>query len=236
MSEPTPDSPEPERNPDTVSRLRITQALRQADSRLRGNEAGRTGALSDGCRVVSGAVLGGLVAGSAFIARAIGLGLFLASRSRRYPPCSGFAGRAARTRWDGSIAAPALTSSGDDPYRYAGDTRPGCAGAVEAQRERTLASIKRIRAGLPSPRLANKYQNEPKKQGRHSHQLPDSAKKNSTESPAAGPAEDSANQSSTGEHPKGVKPADTGDKQVPDSENDDGNSHIDDDVAGEGRT
>jgi uncharacterized protein (TIGR02302 family) len=58
-------------------------------------------------------------------------------RSRPYSRCQVFAGRAARTRWGGSIAAPAFALA-----------------LWEAQRERTLASIKRIRAGLPSPRLA----------------------------------------------------------------------------------
>src|SRR5271155_3518020 len=127
LSGPTPDSPEPERSPEAASQLRIAQALRRAEFAIAWERSwphlARFLTVVGLFLVLSWA---GLWLVLPFVARAVGLGLFLAVALAALFPLSRF-------RWPSRQDALTLW---------------------EAQRERTLASIKRIRAGLPSPRLA----------------------------------------------------------------------------------
>ena len=156
LSGPTPDSPDPERNVDAVSRLRITQALRRAEFSIVWERSwphlARFLTVGGLFLVLSWA---GLWLVLPFVARAMGLGLFLILALVALWPLFRFrwpSRQDALTRLDrgtGIRHRPATTLTDtlktQDPVALA---------LWQAQRERTLASIKRIRAGLPSPRLA----------------------------------------------------------------------------------
>jgi uncharacterized protein (TIGR02302 family) len=156
LSGPTPDSPEPERSPEAASRLRIAQALRRSELAIAWERSwphlARFLTVVGLFLVLSWA---GLWLVLPFVARAVGLGLFLAVALAALFPLSRFrwpSRQDALTRLDrgtGIRHRPATTLTDtlktQDPVALA---------LWEAQRERTLTSIKRIRAGLPSPRLA----------------------------------------------------------------------------------
>ena len=161
MSGATPDPSEAVQNaavqnPDAVSRLRLTQALRRAQYAIAWERGwphlARVLTVAGLFLAVSWA---GLWLALPFLARAIGLGLFAALALAALFPVVWFrwpSRQEALTRLDRGTGirhrpATALTDTlaTQDPVALA---------LWQAQRERTLASIKRIRAGLPSPRLA----------------------------------------------------------------------------------
>jgi uncharacterized protein (TIGR02302 family) len=156
LSGPTPGSPEPERNFDAVSRLRITQAVRRSEFAIAWERCwphlARALTVAGLFLVLSWA---GLWLVLPFAARAIGLGLFLILALAALSPLLRF-------RWPGKPEALARLDRGTGilhrPATTLTDTLtnqdPVALALWQAQRERTLASIKRIRAGLPSPRLA----------------------------------------------------------------------------------
>jgi uncharacterized protein (TIGR02302 family) len=156
LSGATPDSPQPARDPDAVSRLQLTQALQRAKYAIAWERSwphlARLLSIAGLFLVVSWA---GLWLALPFAARAIGLGLFTLSALGalfpllrfRWPSREEALGRLDRGSGVRHRPATALTDTlvTQDPVALA---------LWQAQRERTLASIKRIRAGLPSPRLA----------------------------------------------------------------------------------
>ncbi len=156
MSGATPDPSEPARNPDAASRLQLTQALQRAKYAIAWERSwpslARLLTVAGLFLVVSWA---GLWLALPFIARAVGLALFVALALAALFPLVRFrwpSREQALSRLDRGSGirhrpATALTDSlaTSDPVALA---------LWQAQRERTLASIKRIRAGLPSPRLA----------------------------------------------------------------------------------
>ena len=148
------DTPDPT-EPDALSRLKLTQALSRAKYAIAWERGwpilARLLTVLGLFLVVSWA---GLWLSLPFLARAIGMLLFVAAAVAALWP-------ALRFRWPsreqglsrldhgsgiGHRPATALTDtlSSQDPVAQA---------LWQAQRERTLASLKRIRAGLPSPRL-----------------------------------------------------------------------------------
>jgi len=151
-----PDPSEPARDADAVSRLRLTQALRRAEFAIAWERGwphlARLLTVAGLFLVVSWA---GLWLALPFLARAVGLGLFVVLALAaafplawfRWPNRQEALGRLDRGTGIRHRPATALTDSltTQDPVALA---------LWQAQRERTLASIKRIRAGLPSPRLA----------------------------------------------------------------------------------
>src|SRR3984893_5621616 len=155
LSGPTPDPSEPARDPDAVSRLQLGQALQRAKYAIAWERGwphlARLLTLAGLFLVVSWA---GLWLALPFIARAVGLGLFgLAALGALFPLLqfrwpSREEGLGRLDRGTGirhrPATAPTDTLATQDPVGLA---------LWQAQRERTLASIKRIRAGLPSPRL-----------------------------------------------------------------------------------
>jgi len=156
LSGATPDPSEPVRNPDAVSRLQLARALRRAEFAIAWERSwphlARLLTVA-GLFLVASWV--GLWLALPFMARAIGLTLFLALALAalfplvwfRWPSRQETLGRLDRGTGIRHRPATALTDSlvTQDPVALA---------LWQAQRERTLASIKRIRAGLPSPRLA----------------------------------------------------------------------------------
>ncbi len=156
MSGATPDPPEPARDPDAVSRLQLGQALQRAKYAIAWEQTwphlARLLSLAGLFLVVSWA---GLWLTLPFIARAIGIGLFVLAALGALLPLVRFrwpsreAGLSRLDRGTGIRHRPATaltdTLATQDPLALA---------LWQAQRERTLASLKRIRAGLPSPRLA----------------------------------------------------------------------------------
>jgi uncharacterized protein (TIGR02302 family) len=152
----SPDPTQPAREPDAVARLQLTQALQRAKYAIaweRGWPPVARGLSVIGLfLVVSWA---GLWLALPFTARAIGIGLFVLLALGALFPLVGFrwpTREQALSRLDRGTGirhrpATALTDTlaSKDPISQA---------LWQAQRERTLASIKRIRAGLPSPRLA----------------------------------------------------------------------------------
>jgi hypothetical protein len=150
----SPDPSQPAREPDAVARLQLTQALQRAQYAIAWERGwphlARLLSVVGLFLVVSWA---GLWLALPFLARAIGIGLFVCWRWRAVP--------ALRFRWPTREEAPEPArprhrhspSPGDRADRYAGDKDPIAQALWQEQRERTLASIKRIRAGLPSPRL-----------------------------------------------------------------------------------
>jgi uncharacterized protein (TIGR02302 family) len=156
LSGATPDPFEPARNTDAGSRLQLTQALRRAEFAIAWERGWPHLAR---LLTVAGLFLAtswaGLWLALPFLARAIGLGLFVALALAalfplirfRWPTRQDALSRLDRGTGVRHRPATALTDSlsSQDPVALA---------LWQAQRERTLASIKRIRAGLPSPRLA----------------------------------------------------------------------------------
>ena len=155
MNGASPDPSQPAREPDAVARLQLTQALQRAQYAIAWERAwpGVARFLS-----VVGLFLvaswAGLWLALPFLARAIGIGLFALAALAALFPLSRFrwpTREEALSRLDRGTGirhrpATALTDtlSTKDPIAQA---------LWREQRERTLASIKRIRAGLPSPRL-----------------------------------------------------------------------------------
>jgi uncharacterized protein (TIGR02302 family) len=156
LSGAAPDPSEPVRDPDAASRLQLTQALQRAKYAIAWERVwphlARLLSVAGLFLVVSWA---GLWLALPFVARAIGLGLFvLASLAALFPLL--------RFRWpsreEGLSRLDRGTGIRHRPATALTDTLatqdPVALALWQAQRERTLASIKRIRAGLPSPRLA----------------------------------------------------------------------------------
>ena len=155
MNGASPDPSQPAREPDAVARLQLMQALQRAQYAIAWERAwpgiARVLSVVGLFLVVSWA---GLWLGLPFLARAIGVGLFaLAAVAAlfpftrfRWPTREEALGRLDRGTGIRHRPATALTDtlSTKDPIAQA---------LWQEQRERTLASIKRIRAGLPSPRL-----------------------------------------------------------------------------------
>jgi len=150
-----PDLPEPARDPDAASRLRLAQAVQRAQYAIAWEQSwphlARLLTVVGLFLVVSWAGLWLLLP---FIARAIGLGLFvLLALAALFPFL--------RFRWPSREQALSRLDRGTGlrhrPATTLTDTLvsqdPVARALWQAQRERTLASIKRIRAGLPSPRL-----------------------------------------------------------------------------------
>ncbi len=156
MSGATPDPSEPLRDPDAVSRLKLTQALQRAKYAIAWERSwphlARLLTVIGLFLVVSWA---GLWLALPFLARAAGLFLFVVLAlgaafpliKFRWPSREDGLSRLDRGSGIRHRPATALTDTlkTQDPVAQA---------LWQAQRERTLASIKRIRAGLPSPRLA----------------------------------------------------------------------------------
>ena len=155
MNGATPEPSEQARNPDVIARLKLAQALQRAKYAIAWERAwphlARFLAVTGLFLVVSWA---GLWLALPFVARAIGLGLFVLLALAAASPLISFrwpSREQALSRLDrgsGISHRPATTLtdtlSSQDPVALA---------LWQAQRERTLAAIKRIRAGLPSPRL-----------------------------------------------------------------------------------
>jgi uncharacterized protein (TIGR02302 family) len=151
-----PDPSEPAGSPDAVSRLKLAQVLQRAKYAIAWERSwphlARSLTVIGLFLVVSWA---GLWLALPFAARAAGLGLFalLALAALiplvrfRWPSREEALGRLDRGSGVRHRPATALTDTlaTQDPVAQA---------LWQAQRERTLASIRRIRAGLPSPRLA----------------------------------------------------------------------------------
>ena len=155
MNGASPDPTKSAREPDAVARLQLTQALQRAQYAIAWERAwpGFARVLS-----VVGLFLvaswAGLWLALPFLARAIGIGLFvLAALAALFP--------FARFRWPTREEALSRLDRGTGirhrPATALTDTLSNKDPIAQAlwreQRERTLASIKRIRAGLPSPRL-----------------------------------------------------------------------------------
>jgi uncharacterized protein (TIGR02302 family) len=151
----TPDPTEPARDAAAVSRLRLTQALQRAKFALAWERSwphlARLLTVAGLFLVVSWS---GLWLALPSLARAIGLLLFVALALAALFPLVKF-------RWPSREAALSRLDRGTGirhrPATALTDTLatqdPVAQALWQAQRERTLASIKRIRAGLPSPRL-----------------------------------------------------------------------------------
>jgi uncharacterized protein (TIGR02302 family) len=156
LSGTNPDPPEPVRDPDAVARLQLTQALQRARYAIAWERGwphlARLLVVVGLFLVVSWA---GLWLALPFVGRAIGLGSFvLLGLAALFP--------LVRFRWpsreEGLSRLDRGTGIRHRPATALADTLvsqdPVARALWQAQRERTLASIKRIRAGLPSPRLA----------------------------------------------------------------------------------
>jgi uncharacterized protein (TIGR02302 family) len=156
LSGATPDKPEPARDPDAESRLKLAQALQRASYAIAWERAwphlARLLTVVGLFLVVSWA---GLWLALPFVARAIGLAAFVALALAALFPLFRF-------RWPSRGESLSRLDRGSGirhrPATALTDTLvtqdPVARALWQAQRERTLASIKRIRAGLPSPRLA----------------------------------------------------------------------------------
>ncbi|HEY4973692.1 MAG TPA: TIGR02302 family protein [Steroidobacteraceae bacterium] len=156
MSGATPDPTQPVRDPDAVSRLRLGQAVQRAKYAIAWERSwphlARLVSVVGLFLVVSWV---GLWLALPFVARAVGLALFVAAglwalfplARFRWPSREEALSRLDRRSGIRHRPATALTDTlaTQDPVSQA---------LWQAQRERTLASVKRIRAGLPSPRLA----------------------------------------------------------------------------------
>src|SRR5438105_8909724 len=156
LSGATPDPSEPARGTDAISRLKLTQALQRARYAIAWEHGwphlARLLTVIGLFLVVSWA---GLWLALPFVVRIIGFVAFVALALGalfpllrfRWPSREQGLGRLDRGSGIRHRPATALTDTlaTQDPVALA---------LWQAQRERTLASIKRIRAGLPSPRLA----------------------------------------------------------------------------------
>jgi uncharacterized protein (TIGR02302 family) len=151
----TPDPSKPPRQSEAAARLHLTQALQRAQYAIAWERAWPALA-----RILSVAGLflvaswAGLWLALPFTGRAIGIGLFaVAAIAACYP--------FAKFRWPSREEALGRLDRGTGirhrPATALTDTLQSSDPIAQAlwreQRERTLASIKRIRAGLPSPRL-----------------------------------------------------------------------------------
>src|SRR5437588_4524051 len=156
LSGATPDPSEPARDANAISRLKLTQALQRARYAIAWERGWpHLARLLTVIGLFLVASWAGLRLALQFVARAIGLGVFallalgaLVPLIRfRWPTREEALGRLDRATGIRHRPATALTDTlaTQDPVAQA---------LWQAQRERTLASIKRIRAGLPSPRLA----------------------------------------------------------------------------------
>src|SRR3982075_701621 len=155
LSGATPDPSEPARSPDAVSRLKLSQALQRAQYAIAWERSWPH--LARFLTVVGlflVASWAGLWLALPFVGRAIGLALFvLLALGALFPLL--------RFRWPSREQALSRLDRGSGirhrPATALTDTLatqdPVAQALWQAQRERTLASIKRIRAGLPSPRL-----------------------------------------------------------------------------------
>jgi uncharacterized protein (TIGR02302 family) len=145
LSGATPDSPQPLRDADAVSRLQLTQALRRAKYAIAWEQSwphlARLLTIAGLFLVVSWAGLWLLLFVALAVAALFPLVWF------RWPSREQALSRLDRGSGIRHRPATALTDTlaTQDPVALA---------LWQVQRERTLASIKRIRAGLPSPRLA----------------------------------------------------------------------------------
>jgi uncharacterized protein (TIGR02302 family) len=156
LSGPFPDRPEPSRDPDALAQLQLAQALQRARYAIGWERVwphlARLLSLLGLFLVVSWA---GLWLALPFTARAIGLVLFVVLALASLFPLLKF-------RWpsrdDGLARLDRGTGIRHRPATALTDTLaskdPVALALWQAQRERTLASVRRIRAGLPSPRLA----------------------------------------------------------------------------------
>jgi uncharacterized protein (TIGR02302 family) len=151
----TPNAPEPVREPDAVARLQLAQALQRAKYAIAWERAwpglARLLSVVGLFLVVSWA---GLWLALPFVARVIGVALFAALTLGALFPLIRF-------RWPTREEALSRLDRGTGirhrPATALTDTLatndPVAQALWREQRERTLNSIKRIRAGLPSPRL-----------------------------------------------------------------------------------
>ena len=156
MSGATPDPSEPAPAPDAVSRLKLAQALQRARYAIAWERIWpHLARLLTVVGLFLVASWAGLWLALPFMARAVGLGLFvLAALGALFP--------LVRFRWPSREEGLSRLDRGSGirhrPATALTDTLatqdPVAQALWQAQRERTLASIKRIRAGLPSPRLA----------------------------------------------------------------------------------
>ena len=156
MNGASPDPAKSPHEPDAAARLQLTQALQRAQYAIAWERAwpgfARLLSVIGLFLVVSWA---GLWLTMPFVARAIGIGIFVVLALAaalpllrfRWPTREESLGRLDRGTGIRHRPATALTDTlqSKDPIAQA---------LWREQRERTLASIKRIRAGLPSPRLA----------------------------------------------------------------------------------
>ncbi len=152
----TPDPSDPIRDGDVLSRLKLAQALKRATYAIAWERAwphlARLLTVLGLFLVVSWA---GLWLALPFLARAIGLGLFVLLALTALIPLIRF-------RWPTREQALGRLDNGSGirhrPATTLTDTLtsqdPVARVLWQAQRERTLASLRRIRAGLPHPRLA----------------------------------------------------------------------------------
>lgn len=152
----TPDPSDPIRDGDALSRLKLAQALERATYAIAWERAwpglARVLTVVGLFLVVSWA---GLWLALPFVARAIGLVIFAGLAAAALFPLMRF-------RWPRREEALARLDRGSGirhrPATTLTDTLtsqdPVAQALWQAQRERTLASLKRIRAGLPHPRLA----------------------------------------------------------------------------------
>jgi len=155
LSGATPDPTESARDADSVSRLQLTQALQRAKYAIAWERSWPSLArLLTVVGLFLVASWAGLWLALPFVGRAIGLGLFvLLALGALFP--------LVRFRWpsreEGLSRLDRGTGIRHRPATALTDTLathdPVALALWQAQRERTLASIKRIRAGLPSPRL-----------------------------------------------------------------------------------
>ena len=155
MNGATPDPTKPASDSETVSRLRLTQALQRAKIAIAWERSwphlARLLTVGGLFLVASWA---GLWLALPSLARAIGLSLFAVLALAALFPLLKF-------RWPSREAALSRLDRGTGirhrPATALTDTLatqdPVAQALWQAQRERTLASIRRIRAGLPSPRL-----------------------------------------------------------------------------------
>ena len=156
MSGATPDPLEPPRESDGLARLKLKEALQRARFAIAWERAwpplARLLTVIGLFLVVSWA---GIWLSLPFLARAIGFSLFVMLALAAASPMLRF-------RWPSKTQALSRLDRGSGirhrPATALADTistqDPVALALWQAQRERTLASLKRIRAGLPSPRLS----------------------------------------------------------------------------------
>jgi uncharacterized protein (TIGR02302 family) len=152
----TPDPTQLAREPDAVARLQLTQALQRAKYAIAWERAWPVLAR---LLTVIGLFLAvswaGLWLALPFVVRVIGAGLFVLLALGTLFPILRFRWP---TREEGLSRLDHGTGIRHRPATALSDTLaskdPVALALWQEQRERTLASIKRIRAGLPSPRLA----------------------------------------------------------------------------------